>query len=279
MATVLALSSFVARGSVGLRAAMPALDRLGHETIACPTTVLSNHLGHRRAAGAPVPLDVFSDMLTAIEDNGWLESIDAVLTGYMPSPGHADAAARVIDRLRAGRASLPVFCDPVMGDLPGGLYVDRAVAEAMLAALLPRATHLKPNLFELSVLAGLPSGDLKSPQDVVAVARLLRVPVVLVSSVPFTDGRLANIVVTGEDAALCCVPRETAVPHGTGDLLAALFAGHILAGARASAAAASATSAVASAIALSRGHDELRLADRAPWHAAPPSIMTQVAPV
>ena len=53
MATVVAVSSFVARGTVGLRAIMPALDRMGHEAIACPTILLSNHLGHPRAAGDP----------------------------------------------------------------------------------------------------------------------------------------------------------------------------------------------------------------------------------
>ena len=51
MARVLALSSYVAFGSVGLAAIVPALHWLGHEVIALPTVVLSNHPGYPRFAG------------------------------------------------------------------------------------------------------------------------------------------------------------------------------------------------------------------------------------
>ena len=45
MASVLALSSHVALGSVGLAAIVPALQSLGHEVWAVPTVVLSNRPG------------------------------------------------------------------------------------------------------------------------------------------------------------------------------------------------------------------------------------------
>ena len=55
MARVLALSSYVAFGSVGLAATVPALHWLGHEVIALPTVVLSNHPGYPRFAGESIP--------------------------------------------------------------------------------------------------------------------------------------------------------------------------------------------------------------------------------
>ena len=55
MARVLALSSHVAFGSVGLAAIVPALQWLGHEVIVMPTVVLSNHPGYARFAGERDP--------------------------------------------------------------------------------------------------------------------------------------------------------------------------------------------------------------------------------
>lgn len=276
MATILAVSSFVARGTVGLRAVMPALDRLGHEVIACPTIVLSNHLGHRRTEGAPVALDTFTSLLDALETNGWLARVDAVLTGYLPSPGHVAALARTVRRLAAHRSGAAIVCDPVLGDIPEGLYVPQGVAEAVAGELLPIATHAKPNLFELAYLSGRPVEAIASLADVVTAARALPVPVVLASSIPLAEDRLANVAVTREEAGFASVVREREVPHGTGDLLSAIFTANVAAGRTPLEATAAASAGVAAAIALSRGADELALHHPAPWHEAVPLTMTQL---
>ena len=52
MARILILSSWVAHGHVGLSAAAPALQALGHEVTQLPTTVLSNHPGWPHVARA-----------------------------------------------------------------------------------------------------------------------------------------------------------------------------------------------------------------------------------
>ena len=52
MARILAISSQVVRGHVGLSAIVPALQRLGHEVLPIPTIILSNHPGH---PARPVP--------------------------------------------------------------------------------------------------------------------------------------------------------------------------------------------------------------------------------
>lgn len=275
MATVLAASSFVARGTVGLRAIMPALDRMGHETIACPTILLSNHLGppHPRAAGSAVAPETLSAMLDALEANGWLPKIDAVLTGYLPSPEHVRIVEALISRLLENRPDALIVCDPVLGDDPQGLYVPQSVADSVGERLVPLATHMKVNRFELALLADRP---VETAADVVAAARSLPVPVVLASSIPAGVDGLANIVVTPESVAQCTVPRESGVPHGTGDLLAALFTAHILHGEDPATSTAFAAGAVASAIALSKGVDELQLSGSTAWHEAPPLPMTAI---
>jgi pyridoxine kinase len=261
---------------VGLRAIMPTLDRLGHEVIACPTIVLSNHLGHRRTEGAPVTLDTFVAVLGALESNGWLARVDAVLTGYLPSAGHVAALVGALRRLAAHRPEAVIVCDPVLGDIPEGLYVPREVAEAVRAELLPLATHTKPNLFELAYLSGRSVESIASLTDVVVAARTLPVPVVLASSIPLAEDRLANVAVTREAAGFASVVREPEVPHGTGDLVSAVFTAGILSGHAPFEAAALASAAVAAAIEASHGSDELALHHPSPWHEAPPFTMTQV---
>lgn len=273
MATVIAVSSFVARGTVGLRAIMPALDRLRHETIACPTILLSSHLSHPRAAGSAVAPETLSAMIDALDANGWLRRVDAVLTGYLPSPDHVRVVEALVVRLRRLRPDALIVCDPVLGDQPGGLYVPRGVAEAVRDRLVPLATHLKPNRFELAFLSGR---AVETVADVVGAARSLSGPVVLASSIPVAGDRLANIVVTRDRAGQCTVSRERDVAHGTGDLLAALFAAHLLHGEDPFVSAAFAAAGVARAIALSRGADELQLADPAAWEDAPPLAMSDV---
>ena len=274
MATVIAISSFVARGTVGLRAILPALDRMGHETVACPTILLSNHLGHPRAEGVAVAPATLEAVLEALDANGWLAQADAVLTGYLPSVDHVAITEALIRRLRALRPGAPIVCDPVLGDDPGGLYVPKGVAEAVRDRLLPLATHVKPNRFELGLLSGRP---VETQADIVAAARALAAaPVVLASSIPVGGDRLANIVVTGDGASQCTVARESGVPHGTGDLLAALFTAHVLDGSDPIASAALAAGGVARAIALSKGSDELQLVGPTDWHDAPALAMTPI---
>jgi pyridoxine kinase len=169
-----------------------------------------------------------------------------------------------------------IVCDPVLGDHPGGLYVPESVAHAVRERLLPRATHVKPNPFELSFLSGR---DIATLEEVVEAARALSPAVVLASSVQDGPDRLANVIVTESRAGICSVRRESDVPHGTGDLLTALFLSHALAGEDPLASAALAAAGVAAAIAASRGHDELQLASPIDWHRAAPLAPLSIAPI
>lgn len=222
MATVLALSSSVARGHVGLQALVPVMQRLGHEVIALPTVMLSNHPGHAASAGFRVPADTLDRMLAALLDNGWLGDIAAVVTGYLPSAAHVAFAARMIEAVSARARERPLyFCDPVLGDLPHGLYIEEEAAAEIRAMLIPLADAITPNAFELGWLSG--AGEIASPVLAVQAARTLTAPNVLATSVP--DGeRLANVLVGPEGARFCAVARRQNVPHGTGDVLTAQIA-------------------------------------------------------
>jgi len=257
MARVLALSSHVAFGSVGLAVIVPALQALGHEVVALPTIVLSNHPGYGSFSGeqiAPVNLDQIVDSL---DSHGWLASVDAVLTGYLPTEAHLVTAASTVTRVRHANTSALFVCDPVFGDEPKGLYLDAAVPAAIRERLLPLCDVATPNRFELAWLSGQPADSLA---EGVAAARSLGVPAVLATSLPASGDRLATLRIGENEARACFVPRRKAAPHGTGDLLAALYLGHALNGVAPDACLGRAVAAVEASIVASAGRAELPLA-------------------
>jgi pyridoxine kinase len=124
MARIMVISSRVAMGHVGLSIIVPALQALGHAVLEIPTILLSNHPGHAHVAGTRIDPQTLTAMVSALAANGWLTGLDAVLTGYLPTPAHVDFAAATVARLRALNGARPVvyLCDPVLGDDPKGLY-------------------------------------------------------------------------------------------------------------------------------------------------------------
>ena len=257
MPRILALSSHVAFGSVGLAAIVPALQWLGHEVIAVPTVVLSNHPGYAHVAGEAVPARQIEAMLEAMDANGWLADTAAVLTGYLPSPAHVAAARAAVERVRRANPQALYLCDPVFGDEPDGVYLPVEAADAIRDELLPLASIATPNRFELAWLTGLPVGDLAEARH---AASALGVPTVLTTSIDASDNRLATMLAKGEDAIACYVRRRSSAPHGTGDLLSAMFLGNHLNAFSLSYSLGAAASAVDATIAASMGRNELPLA-------------------
>ena len=160
MARVLAISSQVARGHVGLSATALALERLGHEVWRLPTILLSNHPGHPRTAAVATPPDKLAAMIDALGANGWLEEVDAVLTGYLPSAAHVAVAAEAVTRVRARAARAVVYvCDPVLGDDPKGLYIAveaaAAIRERSSARSMASRTRASRNGFGIASTNGV----------------------------------------------------------------------------------------------------------------------------
>ncbi|TCP43258.1 PfkB family carbohydrate kinase [Rhodovulum marinum] len=265
MARIVMLSSWVAHGHVGLCAAAPAVQALGHGVTQLPTTILSNHPGWPRVAGAPLPAPRIAAMIEALAGNGWLAGVDAVLTGYLPTPAHVDLAVGLIERLQAGGARPRVVVDPVLGDDPGGLYIAEDAARALRDSLVPLAGILTPNRFELGWLTGLRADD---PEGVLTAAQALRAGSgarVLVTSTPVSADETGVLGVDTDGARLWRSPRRAGVPHGVGDVFAGLVAAGLTPGA--------ALGHLAALIEASLGHDHLQIAEAAAeWTGARPLV-------
>jgi pyridoxine kinase len=212
MAKILAISSQVVFGPVGLSAIVPALQAEGHEVLVLPTTLLSNHPGHGKPEGAALEL---AAIIAALEKLGALKNIDAVLTGYFANAAQVEIVAALLTRLQCPI----VLVDPVIGD-HGKLYVPLDVAVAIRDLLLPLASIVMPNIFELSWLSGQAVND---PEAALRVARSLKIENVIVTSVPFDDDRIGTLSVTATNLDQVSSPHLKSVPHGTGDYLSGLF--------------------------------------------------------
>ena len=227
MGRVLAISSYVAFGHVGLAAVVPALQAMHHQVIAVPTVVLSNHYGYPHVGDCGVSANNMVAILNGLRNNGWLNEIDAVITGYLPSTDHVAIIAEEIDLLRVTTPELRYLCDPVLGDDPEGLYVSKALADAVCEELLPIADIMTPNRFELSWLTDT---EVSGPDEAAVAIRDHKGRLVVATSIPAGDGLIANCLSGTEHQSRIVTRQHDAVPHGTGDLFAALLLGHLLAG-------------------------------------------------
>lgn len=233
MAHILVLSSWVAHGHVGLSAAAPALQALGHSVTQLPTVQLSNHPGWPHVAGRQVPPSEIAGMVAALDANGWLSGFDAMLTGYLPSPRHVELACDLALQLRRAAPALKLIVDPVLGDWPKGLYVDEAAAVATRDELVPLADTLTPNSFELGWLTGHDVTHLQGTREAAARLRDLTGGAdVLATSPPVSEDETGLFALTSS-AALFRVPKAdpATVPHGSGDVFSALIAAGLAPGA------------------------------------------------
>lgn len=226
VARILAISSRVVRGHVGLDAAVPALQHLGHEVWALPTVVLASRPGLGRMVRHELPAPELAGMLSALEADGCWPMLDAVFTGYFPSASAVAAAAQAITGIKAARPDIPVFVDPIVGD-GGRLYVAAETAAAIRDLLLPLATIACPNLFELQWLSGT---AVRSLDDIAAAARRLGPPTVVVTSATETDTSVGTLAVTAASRIERVAPKHAGLPNGAGDVLAGLLLGHLLQG-------------------------------------------------
>ncbi len=232
---ILSIQSHVVYGHVGNAAAVFPLQRLGFEVWPVNTVSFSNHLGYPTWRGRARTPEELTELIDGLEALGILGRCDAVLTGYL---GKAATAEVILDALRRVRAANPnalYLCDPVMGDLHGGLFVASDIPAVFAARLLPAADIIAPNAFELEHLSGIDTTTLKSA--LAAADRLRgaspggRPGAVVATSIERRDGPAGMLEVLAVDAAgawLAATPKLPLHAHGTGDAFAALLLGHYL---------------------------------------------------
>lgn len=238
---IVSLSSAVAYGHVGNRAAVFPLQRLGVEVWPVDTVQFSNHPGYGAFTGQVLPAAQVAALVAGLDGVGALDDCDGLLTGYLGEAGSGEAALAALARIRASRPDALYLCDPVMGDVGPGLYVRAGIPEFFAGRALAAADVVTPNRFELELLSGRPAGSL-AEAEAAARSLLARGPkLVVVTSLEAPILENASL----ENAeAICCLAVEAGgawvvrtprldFPHpvnGAGDALAGLLLGRLLRG-------------------------------------------------
>lgn len=143
---LLSIQSHVVSGYVGNRSATFPLQLLGWDVDVINTVQFSNHTGYGRWQGQRFDESHVRSLFAGLERNGLLKQ-SRMLSGYMPSPGVVQAVKDAVGEIRKHSPDLVYLCDPVMGDMGRGAYVDIAVLP-VYKSMLPLTTIITPNQFE-----------------------------------------------------------------------------------------------------------------------------------
>ncbi|KAI0791930.1 Ribokinase-like protein [Abortiporus biennis] len=182
---VLSIQSHVAFGYVGGKAAVFPLQCLGYDVDVVNTVNFSNHSGYGRFGGSKANASELSTIFSTMEQNGLLRP-ERLLTGYIPSGDALLAIKDLAVKLRERNPDLLYLLDPVLGDA-GKLYVSPDVIP-VYQSMLPLATIITPNWFEVEVLTGVHMTDLRTLRQALKILHHEhKVPNVVISSIPLKE--------------------------------------------------------------------------------------------
>jgi len=221
---ILTIQSHVARGHVGLNAAVLPLQLLGFEVDQVPTVVFSNHLGWPDFKGRALELDWIRDVIDGVASRG-LDRCRCLLTGFIGGPELGEVVLHALDTVRAANPDALYACDPVMGN-EDGFFVKPGVPEYLRDHIVPRADILFPNHMELEFLVGRTIGTVAEALEAAREVQAMGPETVVVTSLEARAGFADTIPVVALDrsgAWETSVARLDVPVDGAGDLVAAIF--------------------------------------------------------
>lgn len=232
--TILSIQSSVAYGHVGNSAATFPLMRLGVRVWPVLTVHFSNHTGYGAWRGPLLAATDIAEVIAGIDDRGVLNQVDAVLSGYQGAEAVGAEILKAVDQVKGLNPAAVYCCDPVIGDVGRGIYVREGIPEFMRDQVVPHAQIVTPNHFELDFLTGRTTNTL---DEVIEAAQALRATgpeIVLVTSTVLAErdpDQITMLTVSADGVWQVSTPRLERNFTGSGDVTAALFLAHLLAGA------------------------------------------------
>ncbi len=223
---VISIQSQVVHGHVGNSAAVFPMQAAGLEVAAIPTVLFSNTPDYPTLRGAPVPPDLFADLLRGADERGLPQRATWLVTGYIGSVQVARLTADFVARCKAANPKLRYLCDPVMGDHGPGLYVPAELARIMQDDLLPLADLATPNSFELAHLTGRPIATLADAQAAARALRMAPGAHLIATGCVLDDtpaDHLESLIIGSGGTTRHATPHIPVALPGTGDLFAGLL--------------------------------------------------------
>ncbi|KAF5362554.1 hypothetical protein D9756_002126 [Leucocoprinus leucothites] len=153
-------------------------------------------------------------MFEALERNELLMPT-RLLTGYIPGAESLSAIRQIVEKLKREKTELIYLLDPVMGDA-GKLYVAADVIP-VYRQMLPLATIITPNWYEVEVLTDVSIIDIASLQKALSILhKKYQVSNIVISSIPLRPWLLAALPSTisppisdGDSGYLFCLASST----------------------------------------------------------------------
>lgn len=214
------------------------LQLLGLDVDVINSVQFSNHTGYGKGfKGSVMDGDGLNLLLTGLDENGLLEDIQYVLTGYIGSATFLAAIRNVVLRVKARTPKFRYLCDPVLGD-HGKFYVPPELVGLMKSHIIPLADIVTPNQFEVEQLTGVAIQNLEDAKTASAAFHSLGPSIVFLTSLEFpTEGMPDTLTIFAsqrkhsedslspsahhDEVYAIEVPKLEGAFTGTGDLTAA----------------------------------------------------------
>ncbi|MFC4257291.1 pyridoxal kinase [Altererythrobacter xixiisoli] len=230
MTKVISIQSQVLHGHVGNSAAVFPMQAKGLEVVSVPTAILTNHPHYPTMHGRVFEPELLAALLLGVEERGLVEQASVIITGFLASAANAQVVADFMQRARRSNPDLLYVCDPVMGDDDLGVFVKPELIPLFREALVPLASIITPNQYELELLA---EADARTQQDLEAAMASLHqrgMGAAVVTGCVMADtpaGWLESVAWsprnTPDSTVRTATPRLPIRPCGTGDLFTALL--------------------------------------------------------
>ncbi|XP_030753615.1 pyridoxal kinase [Sitophilus oryzae] len=150
---VLSIQSHVVSGYVGNKSAVFPMQLLGFDVDFINSVQFSNHTGYKFVKGQVLTEKELAELVTGLTENN-IDSYSHLITGYIGSPSFLKEIANVYSKLKDKNPNIIYVCDPVLGD-NGKLYVPQELIPLYQNLIVPIATVLTPNLFEIEILTNI----------------------------------------------------------------------------------------------------------------------------
>lgn len=278
-ASVISIQSHVCFGHVGNAAATLPLQCLGFEVWPVLTVQFSNHTGYGAWTGQVFTPEHIRELIQGMERRGAFASCGALLSGYMGAAPLGEAILETRALLRKHAPQALYACDPVMGDVGRGIFVQPEIPAFMKEHAVPAADVVTPNQFELELLTDVSVRTLDDALEGATRVLDMGPSVVLVTSLQHEatpEGRIEMLAVTRQGAWIVDTPMLPMAPppNGAGDAVSALFLGRLLHGDSPEQALDKTAGAIFKVFEITHaaGARELQLVAAMPWFARPEAM-------
>lgn len=221
---VIIIHSMVSIGYVGNNTISSVLQMGCNDIVIVPTVLYSNHLGHSTVGGFKISEDLLTAVLNGILELGIIKEITTIITGFIGSAEQVKIIANFVRTIKILKPEIRYLCDPVMGDIDKGQYVEPDVPNALVKYLVPLADFLTPNQYEIETIIGK---QINTAEDVPRLLKgqfNLNKQKIVITSISFKNldmNLIYNCILEEKGCEIVKVQKIDLHPPGTGDMFTA----------------------------------------------------------